>query len=107
MRTLLERVRRSARRSPRRTSRWLGAALAGLVLAPRAALACATCIASGYGDRTFNWAYAVLMGLPFALLLVVGGVLAWCAGVRPRAIARAVGGRFRPNDPPDTLKETI
>ncbi|OGL08583.1 MAG: hypothetical protein A3I17_03045 [Candidatus Rokubacteria bacterium RIFCSPLOWO2_02_FULL_72_37] len=79
----------------------------GLLLAPSRALACATCIAAGYGDRTFNWAYAALMGLPFALLLVIGGVLAWCAGFRPRAIARAAVARLRPKDHPDALKETI
>ena len=78
----------------------------GLLLAPSRALACATCIAAGYGDRTFNWAYAALMGLPFALVLAVGGALAWCAGYRPRAVARALGARLRRKGHPDILKET-
>ena len=106
MRTFLERLQRWARRSTRLTSHGLGAALLGQALAPRVALGCATCIASGYGDRTFNWAYVALMGLPFALVLAVGGALAWCAGYRPRAVARALGARLRRKGHPDILKET-
>lgn len=56
----------------------LGAAVAAPVPAlPAAAWACASCIASAYGDRTFNWAYVGLILMPFALVVVVGGLLAW------------------------------
>ena len=47
-----------------------------LVLAPRAAWACATCVASAYGDRTFNWAFLGLILMPFAVGLGIAGVFA-------------------------------
>jgi protein-L-isoaspartate O-methyltransferase len=55
-----------------------------LVLAPRAALACAACLSSAYGDRSFNWAYGALMLAPFLVAVVIGAVLAWNAGYRLR-----------------------
>jgi hypothetical protein len=51
-------------------------------------LACASCIASAYGDRSFNWAYGALMLAPFVLIIVVGGVLGWYAGYRIRVTGR-------------------
>jgi hypothetical protein len=60
-----------------------GLALAG-ALAPGIAAACATCVSSAYGDRTFNWAYGGLLIAPFVVALVVGGVLTWNAGYRLR-----------------------
>lgn len=58
-----------------------GALLAAVtVLVPTPAAACAVCVTSAYGDRSFNWAFAVLMLLPFAVaagicvaLLVLAG----------------------------------
>ena len=47
-------------------------------------LACAACVSSAYGDRTFNWAYTALMIVPFAVGAVVAIVLAWNAGYRLR-----------------------
>lgn len=51
-----------------------------LVLVPLAgraaeALACASCVSSGVGDRTFNWAFVGLMAAPFVVAGVVGGVI--------------------------------
>lgn len=60
-----------------------GLALAG-VLAPRIAAACAACVSSAYGDRTFNWAYGGLLIAPFLVAIVVGGILSWNAGYRLR-----------------------
>jgi len=54
-------------------------ALAGL-LAPRTVLACAACVSSAYGDRSFSWAYGGLMLAPFLVMVVIGAVLAWKAG---------------------------
>lgn len=67
------------------------AVLLGLavILLPDPAAACATCVASAYGDRTFNWAYLGLMLTPFAVALTIGGVLAWCH-FRPSPSTRAV-----------------
>ena len=72
-----------------RARHWTAAGLAlAAMLAPRAAAACAACIASAYGDRTFNWAYVLLILAPFALVIVVGAVLAWNAGYRLRLTGR-------------------
>jgi len=60
-----------------------GLVLAG-ALAPRIAAACAACVSSAYGDRTFNWAYGGLLIAPFVVAVVVGGVLSWNAGYRLR-----------------------
>ncbi|MBM3217550.1 MAG: hypothetical protein FJZ38_02520 [Candidatus Rokubacteria bacterium] len=49
-----------------------------------ATLACATCIASPFGDRTYNWPYLMLILLPFVVAAVIGGVLAHVNGVIPR-----------------------
>lgn len=53
------------------------AALAGLalLLAPRLATACATCIASPFGDQTYNWPYLGLILLPFGLITLIAGLL--------------------------------
>jgi hypothetical protein len=48
----------------------------GLLLAPRAAWACATCVSSAYGDRTFNWAFLGLLLMPFVVATGIAGVLA-------------------------------
>jgi hypothetical protein len=58
-------------------------AVAG-ALAPATAAACAACVSSAYGDRTFNWAYGGLLIAPFLVAIVVGGVLTWNAGYRLR-----------------------
>ena len=47
-------------------------------------LACAACVSSAYGDRSFNWAYTALMAVPFAVAIGIGAVLAWSAGYRLR-----------------------
>ncbi len=60
-----------------------GLALAG-ALAPRIAAACAACVSSAYGDRSFNWAYGGLLIAPFLVAIVVGAVLSWNAGYRLR-----------------------
>lgn len=53
--------------------------LAALALAAAFAVAeaCATCIASAYGDRTYNPAFWGLLGMPFAVAAVIGGVLVY------------------------------
>jgi hypothetical protein len=58
-------------------------ALAG-ILAPRAAAACASCVSSAYGDRSFNWGYGALLAAPFLVATVVVAVLGWNAGYRLR-----------------------
>ena len=68
-----------------------------VALAPGVATACATCLSSGFGDRTYNWPYFGLLAMPFLIAGAIGTVL-----YRHR-------GRFEAADPSseDTLdKET-
>jgi hypothetical protein len=70
------------------TPRRRGGAFVALVLvgalAPGVAAACATCVSSAYGDRTYSWAYGGLLLAPFVVAVVVGAVLSWNAGYRLR-----------------------
>ena len=68
----------------------VGAVPALTVLAPQLAVACATCVSSAYGDRTFNWAYLVLLVMPFGVLCAIAGILAWSAGYRPAQLRTLV-----------------
>jgi hypothetical protein len=77
-----------------------------LVLAPRSAQACATCIASPFGDRTYTWPYIGLILLPFGLLATVFGIFAHSAGYRPRVLARRLAARFSARDDSQIIKET-
>ena len=86
------------------TSRGLSAL--ALVLVPRSALACATCMASPFGDRTYTWPYLGLILLPFVLIAAVVGILAYHAGYHPRTIARCLVARFAAKDDPEIIKET-
>lgn len=54
--------------------------------APRMAAACATCISSGFGDRTFTWAYLGLLLMPFLVAVAIVATLAWYAGWRPQHV---------------------
>jgi hypothetical protein len=46
-----------------------------IIGSPLEALACATCVSSAFGDRTFNWAFLGLMAAPFVVAGVVGGII--------------------------------
>ena len=50
-------------------------------LLPALAEACATCISTSYGDRTYSWPYLFLIVLPFVVATVIGGVIARVNGV--------------------------
>ena len=62
------------------------AALA-LVLLPALAEACATCIGSPFGDRTYNWPYLALILMPFIIAGAIGAVLYRHRGERAAADA--------------------
>ena len=49
-----------------------------LVMLPRAAAACASCINSAYGDRTYNVAYLGLILTPFVVAVAIGAVFTRC-----------------------------
>lgn len=67
-----------------------------LTLLPAVAEACATCIASPFGDRTYNWPYLGLILLPFAVAAVIGGVLARVSGVSMRMLVRRLARLVHP-----------
>jgi hypothetical protein len=48
-----------------------------LILTPRSALACATCIASPFGDQTYTWPYLGLILLPFGLILAIVAIFGY------------------------------
>ncbi len=56
-------------------------AIVGLasILTPGAALACATCISSAFGDQSYNWPYLGLILLPFGLIVTIAGILGYHA----------------------------
>jgi hypothetical protein len=85
------------------------ALLAGLALTltPRSSLACATCIASPFGDQTYTWPYLGLILLPFALIVAIVAILGYHAGHRPRTIVRRLVGYVGAKDDPQIIKETI
>jgi len=55
-------------------------------LLPGSAWACATCVASAYGDRTFNWAFLGLLLMPFVVGVGIVVVLASCYYVAQRHV---------------------
>lgn len=58
----------------------IAAGLATLVLLmlPGVADACASCINSAYGDRTYNVAYIGLILTPFVVAVTIGAVFTRC-----------------------------
>jgi hypothetical protein len=53
-------------------------------LLPGLAEACPSCLSSPYGDRSYTWAQAGLLLMPFLVAMVVGAILAWSFRWRPR-----------------------
>lgn len=47
-----------------------------LTLLPTSVAACAVCLDSAYGNRSFNWAFALFMLTPFAVAAALAAVLA-------------------------------
>jgi hypothetical protein len=106
------------------------AALAGLalILMPWPTSACATCIASPFGDQTYSWPYLGLILLPFGLMAAIVGILGylnWKAHLGRRGASPAtacgahghgkahldwkahrLGGYFGAKDDPQIIKET-
>lgn len=57
-------------------------------------LACAWCISSAFGDRSFNWPYLSLILAPFLVFAAIAAAIAWQAGIRPRALIRRLTARL-------------
>jgi hypothetical protein len=75
-------------------TRALGAAV--VILLPAAAEACATCVSTPYGDRSYNWPYLFLILLPFVVATVIAGVIAWVNGVRLSTVRELVARLVHP-----------
>lgn len=75
-------VFRPARRRGSRQAIARALAVVLVLVVPRTVAACATCISSGYGDRSFTWAYLGLIMMPFVIAVAIVTVLAWYAGWR-------------------------
>ena len=77
----------------------VAAVVAAVLGLPRAAAACPTCISSGFGDRSYNWAYLGLLLMPLVIAAAIALVLVWYAGWRPRHVAARIaawaGGGWR------------
>ena len=89
-------------------ARMLAAIAIGLV--PGRAAACAVCIGSAFGDRSYTWPYLGLILMPFIVAGAIIAVLAWQLGWRPRHLAGRAATLLRraaPGDPsPRTHTET-
>jgi hypothetical protein len=85
-------------------------AVLALGLVPSPALACAVCVGSAFGDRSYSWPYFGLLLMPFMVAGAVIGVLAWQFGWRPRHVVARISALLRraaPADPsPRTHTET-
>ena len=69
----------------------LAATVAAVVAgAPRAGEACATCVSSGFGDRSYTWAYLGLLLMPIVVAAAIVATLVWYAGWRPRHVIARV-----------------
>jgi hypothetical protein len=67
-----------------------GLAVLGVLALADAAAACPSCISSAYGDRTFNWAFLILLLMPFVVSAAIGGVLFYVYGpFRARRVTRS------------------
>ena len=66
---------------------------------PAAAEACASCIASPFGDQTYNWPYLVLILVPFMVGVVIAAVMMRVTGVSVRTLARALVRLVHPAAP--------
>ena len=69
-------------------------AVVAMLLLPTAVEACATCISSPFGDRTYGWPYLLLILLPFVVAAVIGTVLARAFGVSVSTLRRRLTPAF-------------
>ncbi len=70
-----------------------------LLLLPAVAEACASCVWSPFGDRTYNWPYLGLILAPFGVGIAIGGVMMRVTGVTLRALAHAFVRLLHSDDP--------
>ncbi len=73
---------------------------------PRAAAACSWCVASAFGDRSFNWPYLSLIVVPFVVGAAIAVTLARSAGVDARALLGRPGVARPASGASESIKET-
>ena len=66
---------------------WGSVLTTALTVVPGVAVACPTCVASAFGDRTYNWPYLALILMPFIIVVAIGAVLYRHRGERAAADA--------------------
>ena len=76
-----------------------------MLAVPAAADACASCIASPFGDQTYNWPYLVLILVPFAAAAVIGGVMMRVTGARFSDLRPWLTRIVRPAEHPEASRE--
>jgi hypothetical protein len=81
-----------------------------VALVPGRAAACAVCLGSAFGDRSYTWPYLGLILMPFVVAGAILGALVWQLGWRPRDLIARLAVALRraaPGDPsPRTHTET-
>jgi hypothetical protein len=80
-------------------ARGLLATTLALVLHPDVVAACATCLTSAYGDRTYNWAFLGLLLTPFLVAAAIGGILLYRYGGL-QGLSRSLWLRRHPGSEP-------
>jgi uncharacterized membrane protein len=68
----------------------------GTMLLPAMAEACATCISSPFGDRTYNWPYLILILVPFAAGTVIVTVFMRVTGTTVTVLWRSLMRHVHP-----------
>jgi|RhiMetdeSRZDD1v2_1073273.scaffolds.fasta_scaffold961911_2 hypothetical protein len=74
-------------------------------LTPALVEACATCISTPFGDRSYNWPYLVLILVPFAVTAVIGGVMMRVTGAHLSDLRPWLARILHPVEPPDAPQE--
>lgn len=69
-------------RAPLEKARAAGLLSAFVLVVPRVAAACPTCISSGAGQSSPGWPYFGLILMPFVIAAAIVAVLVWHAGWR-------------------------
>ena len=66
------------------------------ILVPALAEACASCISSAFGDRTYNWPYLVLILVPFVLGGAIVAVFVRVTGTTVADVRKFLAQIFHP-----------
>ena len=77
----------------------------GLLLLPTTVEACAMCISSAFGDRSYTWPYLMLILIPFGAMAVIGSVFMHVTGARLSDLRPWLKGIVSPAAHPEDPQE--